>query len=129
MIKDAATVSDIASEEMIDSRDLIDLRAELEAWRDDEDRDANAYLMSDVVAMLNAIEAFEDAGVADWNYGETFIREDYFETYARELAEDIGSVSRDMPWPLTHIDWKAAADDLLQDYTSVEVNGWTFYAR
>ena len=114
---------------MIDSRDLIDLRAELEAWRDDEDRDANAYLMSDVVAMLNAIEAFEDAGVADWNYGETFIREDYFETYARELAEDIGSVSRDMPWPLTHIDWKAAADDLLQDYTSVEVNGWTFYAR
>lgn len=64
-----------------------------------------------------------------WEYGIGFIREDYFETYAQDLAEDIGVIDRNANWPLTHIDWESAARDLLVDYTSVEVDGATYYFR
>lgn len=67
--------------------------------------------------------------VPDWEYGETFISDDYFEDYARELAEDIGAIDPNASWPLNHIDWEAAADGLKMDYTSFEYEGMTYWAR
>lgn len=64
----------------------------------------------------------------DW-YPVTLIRESYFETYARELAEDIGAVSKDAEWPAYCIDWERAANDLLIDYSEVEIDGTTYYYR
>lgn len=55
------------------------------------------------------------------------IPEDEFENYAEELAEDIGLIQRDANWPYTHIDWGAAADELKQDYSTVSVEGITYY--
>lgn len=57
------------------------------------------------------------------------IRESYFETYARDLAEDIGAISKDSAWPATCIDWEKAASELQVDYTSVEFDGVTYYYR
>lgn len=59
----------------------------------------------------------------------TMISEDDFEDYARELAEDIGAISRDTQWPATCIDWEYAAHELKMDYSEVEVDGVTYYFR
>src|SRR5215218_9683996 len=47
------------------------------------------------------------------------IREDTFEEYAEELADDIGVIDRQASWHLCHIAWKAAAEHLKQDHTEV----------
>ena len=106
--------------EILDTRDLI---ARLEELRGDED------LNDEEREELAALEAVEDAGIADWLYGETLIREDSFTDYARELAEDIGAIDPNAQWPLSHIDWDAAADALKEDYTEVTLDGSTYYVR
>lgn len=59
--------------------------------------------------------------------GSTLIAEEYFETYAQDYAESTGAISSENQWPLSYIDWDAAADALKQDYTSVELDGTTYY--
>jgi hypothetical protein len=80
------------------------------------------------MALKSFVDSAKDYG--DWDHGETFIADSYFEEYAEDLAEDIcGKAFREAEWPFNHIDWEAAADQLKQDYTSYEVNGSTYWAR
>lgn len=65
----------------------------------------------------------------DWKYGATLIRDDYFEEYAQELAEDLGLINGNASWPNNCIDWEQAANDLKYDYTSVDFNGVTYWIR
>lgn len=67
--------------------------------------------------------------VFEWEEGATLIHEDYFEDYARQVAEDIGAIDPNASWPLSHIDWSAAADALKMDYVGVEFDGETYYVR
>ena len=79
-----------------------------------------------------ALKALDDDGSSyapDWSYGEQLIANDYFETYARELASDIGAINPDLGWPLNHIDWDAAADDLKLGYSSSNFLGTTYFYR
>lgn len=128
-VEDAQYVHEIVSEDIIDSRDLIALRETVRTWLETPDHDEDAYDEDEAQAIIAAVDAFESADVADWEYGEAFIRESYFTEYAEDLAEDIGAISREYQWPLSHIDWDEAAEALKQDYTAVEVNGVTYYAR
>ena len=83
-------------------------------------------------AELEALKALADEAegyAPDWLYGETLIRDSYFETYAQELAEDIGAIKSDATWPNTCIDWKQATRELQQDYTSVDFDGVTYWVR
>lgn len=57
----------------------------------------------------------------------TMIPDNEFENYAQELAEDIGAINSDARWPLNCIDWKEAAEELQQDYCSVDVDGETYW--
>lgn len=66
---------------------------------------------------------------SEWEHGVALIRQSYFETYAQDLADDIGAIDRNANWPLNHIDWEAAADELLHDYSEVEFDGVTYYFR
>ncbi len=66
---------------------------------------------------------------SDYHHGEMLISDGYFETYAQELAYDIGAVPSDVSWPLTCFDWDAAAEALQVDYTSVVWNGATYWGR
>lgn len=108
--------------EVFDSRDVIARINYL---------DAQDSLSEEEREEITRLRAFADEAesVPDWQYGETFIRDDYFETYARELAEDIGAISPDAQWPLNHIDWEGAAQALLMDYSQYEYNGDTYHAR
>jgi hypothetical protein len=115
-----------SNDDVIDSRDVIEAIAELE-----EQRDAGNDYGDEEAEELEALQAFAEDGqdCADWEYGEAFIRDSHFEDYAYELAEDIGAIKRDESWPANCIDWEQAARELQMDYTPIEFNGVTYWAR
>lgn len=113
------------SEDWFDSRDVIarieTLKAIPKKERDEWER-----------AELRSLKALaEEAGgySSEWQYGMLFIRDSHFEDYAEQYAEEIGAISSDYQWPLSHIDWGAAADALQMDYTSYDFDGVTYWAR
>lgn len=116
------------SEDIIDSRDVIERIAELEAMpfeglrREDDPEIGEEY-----AALRDLREQGETLG--DWAYGVALISDDYFVEYAKQLAEDIGAIDREAAWPACHIDWAAAADSLQMDYTDIEFCGVTYWAR
>ena len=110
-------------DDVIDSRDVIARIEELKEL-EEPDEEEKAEL-----ATLEALAEEASGYAADWTYGETLIRESYFEEYAMELADYMGSVPKDYPWPVRHIDWKAAADELKQDYTAVDFGGVEYLIR
>lgn len=115
-------------DDVIDSRDVIERIAELEAEREADPAKFDASDEGAELAILKAL-ATEGEGCADWEHGETLIRDSYFEDYAQELAEDIGAIKDNASWPYTCIDWKRAARELQQDYTSIEFDGVTYWVR
>lgn len=133
------------SEDIIDSRSVTERIAYLEGERDSfvvngvDERgnsmydptkwaEANPEDAEELAALLKLQEEAEGY-VEDWKYGATLIRDSYFEQYAEELAEEIGAVSQNVSWPNNHIDWKAAAEELKQDYTSVDFDGVEYWVR
>jgi Antirestriction protein (ArdA) len=57
------------------------------------------------------------------------ISNSYFEQYAQELAEDIGAINKSNEWPIYCIDWERATRELKMDYTSVDMDGETYWFR
>ncbi len=131
----AHKTSDLRGQDIIDSRDVITRLAELQdtfdIQTDDVQNGTRDGVDDDVIDELNALKALDDeaSGYSDWQHGATLIADSYFETYAEELASDIGAIPADAKWPLNHIDWEAAADELKQDYTAVEFDGITYWVR
>ena len=109
-------------DDIIDSRDVIqaieDLEAEKEQFGDEFDE-------AELLAQLKELD--ESVGGRDWRDGVTLIRDGYFETYAQELAEDIGAIGRDLAWPANCIDWERAARELQMDYSSAEFGGVDYW--
>lgn len=133
-------------QDIIDSRDVIERLEELENAATDEANDLGCTacgegsgpdgeipaLCDECADELRMWRDFTDQGSsasADWEYGEAFILESYFTTYAQQLADDIGAVDAKADWPNAYIDWEAAAEALQGDYSSIEVDGYTYYAR
>ena len=105
----------------LDTRDILDRIDYLEIDEDEDEREE-----------LNTLRTLiEDTR----GYGDTpedglhLIRDSYFQDFAEEFADDIGAVDHNTLWPQNHIDWESAADDLRQDYTSVEFAGVTYWFR
>lgn len=90
-------------------------------WEDEE-------AGSDAEELKNLLDLREQFG-REWKDGVELILERDFEEYARQLAEDIGAIDRNTSWPLNCIDWSRAADQLMEDYSSVDYNGETYYYR
>ncbi len=123
-----------AAANVIDSRDLVarvDYLENLAVY----DMDSGEYYVTDdgmddderdELAMLR--DALDEIG-SEAVSGVTLIADGYFEKYAQEYAEEIGAISSDASWPLTYIDWEAAANDLQADDTSVEIDGDTYWYR
>ncbi len=82
------------------------------------------------LAKLKAFAEEAASSSSDWTYGAPLIHEAYFEDYARQLADDLGLCDdRNAQWPHTCIDWAQAAEELQQDYTSVDFDGETYWVR
>lgn len=132
-------MTDIDShQDILDVRDIIERVEELREERDDEDNAEDwSHEDMDGPAELRKLEEMLDdmkgyGGDEQWEghwYPVTLIRCTYFEEYAQELAEDIGAINRDATWPNNCIDWEQAAAELKMDYSSVELDGVTYWYR
>ncbi len=113
--------------------ELNDEAGSLEAsiWKADDGLEFTDDFCEDDYEELGHLQALaeEGSGSPDWEYGETLINADYFVDYAQELAEDIGAVNRNLKWPLNHVDWDAAAEELKQDYSEISFDGTTYLIR
>ena len=108
-------------EDIIDSRDVIARIAYLEGADIDEDEQYELKTLQELVEQCE--------NCSNWEYGEGLIRGGYFTEYAEQLASDIGAIDSDAQWPLSHIDWEAAAEALKQDYSEVEFDNTIYYIR
>lgn len=144
------------SDDVIDSRDIIARIEELEGERDgfmvpctdcanldrgmcrtchnDRERQSDtgwAREYPEDAAELAALSklAEEASGyAADWEHGETLIRDTYFTEYTEEMLEDCGYIPKDLPGWIV-LDMEATAKNVQQDYTSVDFDGVTYWVR
>ncbi len=112
-----ADLATVTVESVLDHRQRAYLIETLPLDRAEDDR-----LQSLIILM----EAIGEETMSD---GETMIPVEDFEEYAKELAEGCGMVNDKAVWPLRHIDWSAAADELLSDYNEVTFDGEDYYVR
>lgn len=130
---------------VIDSRDIQDTIDDLqteyddlvEAYEDatDDDDEAaenlanwleeNGNAFTTLLACKEEVEQY----TSEWDDGAYMIADNHFEDYAQELAEDTGAIDRKAKWPLTHIDWDAAAEELKYDYAEVTIAGRSYWVR
>ena len=117
-------------DDIIDSHNVIARIDDLETERKDA-TDKSEFDESDEGQELTALKKLTKQGedFSEWKYGITLIRDSYFEEYAQELAIDIGAIQPNLSWPYTCIDWKLAARDLQYDYSALEFDGVTYWAR
>jgi antirestriction protein len=101
-----------------EAQEIGDLLNELERQR--IDADAFAAYCSHVGADFkeDTISDFEEAYNGEWDSREDF---------AQELADDLGLVPDEQPWPLSYIDWERAARDLFMDYFDAPAPGGRIY--
>lgn len=114
------------NEDVLDSRDVIERLQEL------TDLEEAGELDEDEAEELTSLKNFADEGAnsaSDWEYGATLVRDSYFTEYAEEFAEEIGAIPPSVQWPMTCIDWEAAANDLREDYSQVDFDGVTYWVR
>lgn len=125
-------------EDILDTRDIrarLDYLDELEetandAELDSDERDAAREDREAAEEEYNALTNLWDTeSDSEWEWGATLIHTDYFEEYARELADELGYIDREASWPVRHIDWEAAANELAMDYHEVEFDGATYLVR
>ncbi len=138
-----STVFDYHSD-TIDSRDIQERIDELQSEFDslvdeyedvDGEEDAGEDLLNwleengdEFVTLLEVKEEVEQY-TSEWDDGAFMIADNHFEDYAQELAEDTGAIDRKAKWPLTHIDWDAAAEELKCDYSEVTIAGESYWIQ
>lgn len=119
------------TDHLADILDIRDIIARFEQLEEDEQRDEEEETeFRQLESLLDDCRGCggDEQWRGDW-YPVTLIHGRYFVKYAQELAEDCGMVADDARWPNNHIDWEAAADELLQDYTIIDYDGETYYTR
>lgn len=121
-------MDDLRGDDVIDSRDVI---ARLEELSDAEELTEDE---SEELAQLKALAEEAEGYLADWTYGETLIKDDYFTDYIKELIKDCYAMPKEMEsgdWPWRHvtIDYEAAAEEAKQDYASVMFGSDEYWIR
>lgn len=111
----------------IDTRDLIERIEALETECDGLEADCEE--LQALLAIMDELKG--QGGDEKWRghwYPITLIHENYFVEYVRELMEDIGEIPRNFPHYIV-IDWQKTADNLRVDYSSIEIDGHTYWFR
>jgi len=125
-IKNVTSLEELASNDVIDSRDLVTLLDELEQGdeHDEEERE--------LIKALKEIR--EECETCGWTDGIGFIRDSCWTEYCREFASDVGYVKADRDGdnfnPLFNcIDWDMWAEFMQQDYQAIDIGGTEYYWR
>jgi hypothetical protein len=145
------TTSITNDEDIIDTRELIarieDLESMKAALEEDVENATTQVEASDATRALNVFAqdeglelkllldfASECETLRDYHYGETLIRETYFTTYIERLIDECYPMPEGFDsgnWPFSHMkfDFEGAAEEAKIDYTCIEFDGVTYYAR
>ena len=121
------------TEDVIDSRDIIERIEELESALKNF-LDENDVLLEENFPDIDELKALRNLAneasqySSEWQYGEILISYSYWEEYVQEMLEDCGDIPKNLPWYIA-IDWKTTAENIAQDYTIVEFNGVDYYIR
>ena len=100
---------------------------------DEAEEALNAFDREDLDLLTSIIsdgESYSD----DWNHGSTLIRENYFVEYIEDLINDCYEIPAEFnsgEWPFRHMkmDYEAAAEEAKVDYSTIEIQGETYYVR
>ena len=123
------------SDDVFDSRDVLERIKELESELDEllEDYPEEQESIDEIQEELDLMYSIRNEWYSEesFKYGVIFVRDDYFEDYAREFAWDIGLTSdlESIEWPFNCIDWEEAAEELKIDYTCIDFDGVTYWGR
>src|SRR4029453_2911753 len=118
-------MADVMSGDVFDIRDVIarfeeleNKCAELAEDKNNESDDVMEY--REIRDFLDKVKGYggDEQWRGDW-YPVGFIADSHFEAYAEELAEDCGMIQQGATWPNNCIDWKQAAHQLQEDYSSI----------
>ena len=126
-LQDVAAAAIAASAAAPDD-DALDAAADAAQARLDDHVDEHEELQEELDTLLKFREEAQSC-TSEWDDGAQFIRDDYFEEYAEELAVDCGMIPKNNNWPCTCIDWTAAAVQLQQDYSCCTLQGTTYWVR
>lgn len=120
------------TDDVFDSREVIERIAELESELEDldadDDYDEIIELRDELTALIEFRDEYDGLFGDSFKDGITFIHEDYFTDAMKELCEDIGYLPEGTPEWLV-IDWDETADNLRADYSEAEFRGSTYWAR
>jgi len=119
---------------MLDIDEVLERRNELVEILNDEDEQYSVDEQKEAQYELDEINELESELGMDLESAAKnliyFIAEDDFTQYAEEFASDIGAVTvSSYDWPISHIDWDAAAEELKMDFSEVEWQGTTYLFR
>lgn len=120
--------------DIIDIRDIISRieEIELDLTGDEFPTDEEIALLEEHKTLTAIMEELKGNGGdeqwrGDW-YPLQLIADIAFEDYARELCEEIGDIPAELPHYIV-VDWSRTADNIRMDYTSVEIEGCTYWYR
>jgi hypothetical protein len=123
-----ATTLDLAAD-IIDVRDIIARVEELEPQVDtigEGEHIAEWNMLTRILHELNGYGG-DEQWRGDW-YPVALIDDAYFVDYVQDMLADCGVVPRDLP-DYIEIDWRATARNVQTDYSSVEIDGRTYWYR
>lgn len=110
--------------DIIDVRDLIERYEELEDQRDDPETKEEFIFLTTILHELCG-NGGDEQWQGDW-YPVTLIRESYFNEYMDEMVYDCYEMPKNLPSFMSIVlDYVA----LQQDYTSMEIDGVTYFYR
>lgn len=83
------------------------------------------------LTQLCAFQAECERACSDWNHGDSAIHESAFLEHITQLIDDCYEIKKSSEWPYRHMtmDYSAAAEEAKADYTTIELDGETFYVR
>lgn len=115
--------------DVIDVRDIIARVEELEPQVDTIGEGEHIAEWNRLTRILHELAGYggDEQWRGDW-YPITLIEDAYFVEYVQDLLADCGELPRELPHYI-EIDWRATARNIQTDYSSVEVDGLTYWYR
>lgn len=121
------------TESVLDSRDIQERIEYLETFVDEDSTDDDDDDLDELRKLKAFMEEARSEGAVDLEYGATFIHEDYFVQYTKELIEDcypeVMEILDRGTWPFNRLelDYECAALDAEADYACVDFDGANSY--
>lgn len=115
------------SQEVLDTRDIIERFEELESNENRDEYDQSEFETLEKLLADLCGNGGDEQWRGDW-YPITLVRDSYFVDYCEELVSDIGDLPREIPSYLS-IDWQKTAENIQVDYFSVDFDGVEYWTR